>query len=45
MEIPILMDAIASGITLIAVAIVLYFGVKFLRQTPDIQRSEIKQNQ
>jgi len=39
------MDAIASGITLTAVTVALYFGVKSLRQTRDIQRSEIKQNQ
>ena len=45
MEIPILMDAIAAGVTLAAVAVAMYFGVKSLRQTRDIQRSERKQNQ
>jgi len=45
MEIPILMDTITAGVTLAAVAVALYFGVRFLRQTRDIQRSERKQNQ
>jgi len=45
MEIPILMDAIAAGVTLAAVAVALFFGVKSLGQTRDIQRSERKQNQ
>ncbi len=36
------MDAIAVGVTLAAVAVTLYFGVKSLRQTRDIQRSERK---
>jgi hypothetical protein len=45
MEIPILMDAIAAGATLAAVAVALYFGVKSLRQTRDIQQSERKQRQ
>jgi len=45
MEIPILMDAIAAGVTLATAAVALYFGVKSLRQTSDIQRSERKQNQ
>ncbi len=34
------MDAIAAGVTLATVAVALYFGVKSLRQTRDIQRSE-----
>ncbi len=45
MEIPILMNAIAAGATLAAVAIALYFGVKSLRQTRNIQHSERKQRQ
>jgi len=45
MEISILMDAIEAGVTLAAVAVALYFGVKPLRRTRDIQRSERKQNQ
>ena len=36
------MDAIAAGVTLATVAVALYFGVKSLRQTCDIQRSERK---
>jgi len=44
MEIPILMDAIAAGTTLAAVTVALYFRVKSLGQTRDIQRSERKQN-
>jgi len=39
------MDAIAAGVTLDAVAVALYFGVKSLSRTRDIQRSERKQNQ
>jgi len=39
------MDAIAAGATLAAVAVALYFGVKSLRQTRDIQQSERKQRQ
>jgi len=45
METPILMGAIAAGATLVAVAVALYFGVKSLRQTRDIQQSERKQRQ
>ncbi len=33
------MDAIVAGVTLAAVAVALYFGVKSLRQTRDIQRA------
>ncbi len=44
MEIPILMDAIAAGVTLAAVAVALYFGVKSLRQTRDIQRARESKN-
>ena len=36
------MDAIAAGITLVAVAVALYLGIKSLRQTRDIQRDERK---
>ncbi len=36
------MDAIAAGVILVAVAVALHFGVKSLRQTRDIQRSERK---
>ncbi len=39
------MDAIAASVTLAAVAVALYFGVKPIRQTRDIQRSERKQTQ
>ena len=39
------MDAIAASVTLAAVAVALYFGVKSLCQARDIQRSERKQNQ
>ncbi len=42
MEIPIFIDAIAAGATLAAVAVALYFGVKSLRHTRDIQQSERK---
>jgi putative protein kinase ArgK-like GTPase of G3E family len=45
MEIPILIDTIAAGATLAAVAVALYFGVKSLRQTREIQQSERKQRQ
>jgi len=38
-----LIDAIAAGATLAAVAVALYFGVKSLHNTRDIQRSERKQ--
>ena len=38
-EIPGLMNAIAAGVTLAVAAMALYFEVKSLRQTRDIQRS------